>query len=70
MHPYKYNLAYIVRGVCVLRYDNERGKGDHKHLGAAEMAYAFTTPEQLLEGGVIFPYDAIHVDFTLQAKAA
>ncbi|MFM8294728.1 MAG: DUF6516 family protein, partial [Microcystaceae cyanobacterium] len=24
-HPYKYRLAYIVNGQCVLRYDNERG---------------------------------------------
>lgn len=47
-HPYKYSLAYMVRSVCVLRYDNERGKGDHEHLGEAEMAYAFTPPEQLL----------------------
>jgi hypothetical protein len=32
----------------VLRYDNEAGKGDHKHAGADEVAYPFTTPEQLL----------------------
>ncbi|MGJ0194178.1 toxin-antitoxin system TumE family protein [Pantoea sp. RRHST58] len=25
-HQYKYSLAYIVEGVCVMRYDNERGK--------------------------------------------
>jgi hypothetical protein len=34
--------------VCVLRYDNEAGKGDHKHLGGEEASYAFTTPAQLL----------------------
>lgn len=47
-HPFKYRLAYVVGGQCVLRYDNERGKGDHRHVGNAESAYAFTTPEQLM----------------------
>jgi hypothetical protein len=41
-------LAYVVRGVCVLRYDNEAGKGDHRHVGPVETAYRFTTPAQLL----------------------
>jgi len=31
-HCYKYRLVYIVDGVKVLGYDNERGKGDHRHL--------------------------------------
>lgn len=47
-HELKYALAYVVAGVCVLRYDNEAGKGDHRHLGATETDYAFTTPEKLL----------------------
>ena len=47
-HIFKYALALIVDGVCVLRYDNEAGKGDHRHLGGSEAAYAFTTPRQLL----------------------
>lgn len=47
-HPYKYRLAYVVDGECVVRYDNERGKGDHRHLGAREEPYAFTTPQQLI----------------------
>ncbi len=47
-HGFKYRLAYIVRGNCVLRYDNEVGKGDHRHFGAEESAYLFTTPEQLI----------------------
>ncbi|MEW6187958.1 MAG: DUF6516 family protein [Thermodesulfobacteriota bacterium] len=49
MHNYKYRLAYIVRGECVLRYDNEIGKGDHRHFGEEEIAYVFTTPEQLID---------------------
>lgn len=47
-HEYKYALAYVVGGICVLRYDNEAGKGDHRHLGSAETPYRFTTPERLL----------------------
>jgi len=47
-HDFKYALAYIVSGVCVLRYDNEAGKGDHRHLGRNESAYRFTSPERLL----------------------
>lgn len=47
-HLYKYSLAYVVRSVCLMRYDNERGKGDHRHVGESELPYVFTTPEQLL----------------------
>lgn len=47
-HRFKYRLAYVVRGECVLRYDNEVGKGDHRHFGGTESAYAFTTVDQLL----------------------
>jgi hypothetical protein len=47
-HSFKYRLAFLVEGVCVLRYDNEQGKGDHKHIGEMEISYGFTTPEQLL----------------------
>ena len=32
----------------MLRYDNEAGKGDHRHIGATETAYTFTTPATLL----------------------
>ena len=48
-HDYKYRLAFIVNGMCVLRYDNEVGKGDHKHRGEEEIPYVFTTPKALLE---------------------
>jgi len=47
-HDFKYALAYVVSGTCVLRYDNESGKGDHRHIGAVEMDYRFTTPAELL----------------------
>jgi hypothetical protein len=48
VHRFKYALAYVVAGVCVLRYDNEAGKGDHRHVGGVETAYRFTSPEELL----------------------
>ncbi len=47
-HRFKYRLVYVVADQCVLRYDNERGKGDHRHLGTAEESYLFTTPDQLM----------------------
>ena len=47
-HRFKYRLALVEDGICVLRYDNEAGKGDHRHVGAVEDAYEFTTPEALL----------------------
>ena len=47
-HEFKYRLAYVVDGACVVRYDNETGKGDHRHFGAKENAYAFQTPEKLV----------------------
>jgi hypothetical protein len=48
LHDFKYRLAYVVRGKCVLRYDNETGKGDHRHFAGEEGVYIFTTPEQLI----------------------
>lgn len=48
-HCFKYRLALVVNGSCVLRYDNEPGKGDHKHVGQNEVPYDFTTPKALLD---------------------
>ena len=48
LHSFKYRMAFVVDGVCVLRFDNETGKGDHKHLGETEAPYLFTTLEQLV----------------------
>ena len=46
---FKYRLALVVSGSCVLRYDNEPGKGDHKHSGQDENTYIFLTPKALLD---------------------
>lgn len=40
-HAFKYRLALVSDGVCVLRYDNEAGKGDHKHIADHEVTYCF-----------------------------
>ena len=48
-HVFKYRLALVVKGRRALLYDNERGKGDHKHMEQNEVQYKFTTPEALLE---------------------
>jgi hypothetical protein len=48
-HAFKYRLAYVVHGKCVLRYDNEAGKGDHKHIGGVEKPYRFSTPARLYD---------------------
>jgi Family of unknown function (DUF6516) len=47
-HDLKYALAYVVNDICVLRYDNEAGKGDHRHIGTVEHTYRFSTMAQLL----------------------
>jgi Family of unknown function (DUF6516) len=48
IHLYKYRLAYVINEQCVLRYDNEAGKGDHRHVGDMEFDYAFRSIEGLL----------------------
>ena len=47
-HSYKYRLAFVVAGVCVLRYDNETGKGDHRHVKGKELKYRFVSADQLV----------------------
>jgi hypothetical protein len=40
-HAFKYRLALVSEGICVLRYDNESGKGDHRHVAGRQVEYAF-----------------------------
>jgi hypothetical protein len=44
----KYSLFYGRWGIRETGYDNERGKGDHRHFKGVETAYAFSTVEQLM----------------------
>jgi hypothetical protein len=48
-HTYKYRLYWGRDGMWIVGFDNERGKGDHCHLDGKEHAYAFTSPEALIE---------------------
>jgi len=53
-HAYKYRLFFGQPGMCFVRYDNERGKGDHRHVcprgyaGGVESVYDFTSLDKLL----------------------
>jgi hypothetical protein len=47
-HGLKYSLFYGRPGVREVGYDNERGKGDHRHFRGRETAYAFSTVERLV----------------------
>jgi hypothetical protein len=47
-HPYKYRLHFQkADGSDVIRYDNERGKGDHRHIKGKEEPYRFETVKKL-----------------------
>jgi hypothetical protein len=48
-HGYKYRAVFVVDGVRIVGFDNERGKGDHCHLDGVEMPYAFVGVEQRIE---------------------
>lgn len=47
-HGLKYRLFCGDAARCLVRYDNETGKGDHRHYGDHEEPYVFTTLEDLL----------------------
>lgn len=47
-HGLKYSMYYGVNGERLVGYDNERGKGDHRHYRDLEGAYAFSSVEQLV----------------------
>jgi hypothetical protein len=47
-HALKYSLFYGRPGLREVGYDNERGKGDHRHFQVAESVYVFSTIEQLI----------------------
>lgn len=47
-HRLKYSLFYGRKGERLVGYDNEAGKGDHRHYRDREETYVFTTPEQLV----------------------
>lgn len=48
-HGFKYRLVYARHGRRIVGFDNERGKGDHMHLGEVQLPYQFRGVAQLLE---------------------
>ncbi|MFH1028782.1 MAG: DUF6516 family protein [Pseudomonadota bacterium] len=48
-HSLKYRLYCGRNGECIVRYDNESGKGDHRHYGTHEESYCYTTFAKLAE---------------------
>ncbi|HXP76678.1 MAG TPA: DUF6516 family protein [Stellaceae bacterium] len=47
-HEYKYSLFYGRRGLRLVGFDNEQGKGDHMHVAGVEKPYSFASLDQLL----------------------
>ena len=47
-HGLKYSLFFGRDGQRIISYDNERGKGDHRHYRDREEPYAFSTMEQMM----------------------
>jgi Family of unknown function (DUF6516) len=47
-HGLKYRLYFGRDGKRLVGYDNERGKGDHRHFLGREFAYRFTSADQLI----------------------
>lgn len=48
-HNFKYRLVYVMNGVRIVGFDNERGKSDHCHLDGIEHPYTFKSLDQLVE---------------------
>ena len=46
-HRYKYRFYFGKDGRSLVRYDNERGKGDHRHIADGEEPYIFTDLDTL-----------------------
>lgn len=47
-HRFKYRLYYGTDNKRIVGYDNERGKGDHRHVRGRELSYRFKSPEELI----------------------
>ncbi len=59
-HGVKYRLYHgDKKGHCIIRYDNESGKGDHKHIGSKEIFYQFVSVEELMKD-FIFDISKFH----------
>ena len=48
-HTYKYRFYFGPPGERWIGYDNERGKGDHRHIDGREERYVFRGLDQLVD---------------------
>jgi len=60
-HGIKYRCYYgdASSGKCFIRYDNESGKGDHKHIGGTEESYEFKNTQKLMKDFMDDVYDLL-----------
>ena len=49
LHRRDFRFPYGKKGQRIVGYDNEKGKGDHRHYQDREAPYAFTTVERFIE---------------------
>ena len=47
-HGLKYSLFYGYDGQRIVGYDDERGKGDHRHLRDSEFRYKFESVDKMI----------------------
>ena len=47
-HGLKYSFFFGREGIRIIAYDNERGKGDHRHYLDREEKYVFVSIEKLM----------------------
>jgi hypothetical protein len=47
-HGLKYSLYFGRGGERIVGYDNERGKGEHRHVRGREMRYRFVSVQKLV----------------------
>lgn len=48
-HGFKYRLFCGREAECLVLYDNETGKGDHRHFKGTEEPYRFTSVDRLIK---------------------
>jgi len=74
-HGFKYRAAHAIDGVRVVGFDNERSKGDHCRVTRdvrrvhdhVEVLAALGLFKRTDSGGVVCPFDAVHIDMRLTA---
>lgn len=52
-YSFKYRLVYLEEGERIIGFDNERGKGDHRHAGHSETTYVFVDVATLVNDFVV-----------------